>query len=88
MNDPRMNKRFTGSAQWITLAVIAVVVIVVVLWFSMHPGFGRQDTALCKVGYARARSAQDTAMVDAEQSNEKSPGALACGALRKSGEIK
>jgi hypothetical protein len=87
MSSTRFRGRLAEAPGWIILGIIVVVAVALFLWRSMHPGFAAHDAALCKASYSRAKTLQDTLVVDEQQSIEKSPGALSCGALRKSGEI-
>ena len=71
--------RLNDALPWVALAVIAVIILLWLVLTSRHPGFATHDAAFCKSSYAKARTLQDTLMVDAQQSLEKSPGALSCG---------
>src|SRR4051812_44839341 len=82
-----LSDRLEGASSWIALGLIAVAVAAWIIWSGIHPGFATHDAAFCKTSYANAKTLQDALMVDAQQSLEKSPGALSCGTLRKTGEL-
>jgi hypothetical protein len=83
-----LRDRFADATGWLALAVIALVIVAWVLWSGIHPGFSTHDAAFCKASYSKARSSQDTLMVDAQQSLERNSSALSCGTLRKAGELR
>ncbi|HJP59955.1 MAG TPA: hypothetical protein VJ865_08145 [Gemmatimonadaceae bacterium] len=87
MSSTRLGGRFAEAPGWIAFVVIVVIAVALLIWRSAHPAFVSHDAALCKASYAKARTLQDTLIVDEQQSIEKSSNALSCGALRKSGEI-
>ncbi len=88
MRTSSLSDRLDGASSWIALGLIAVAVLAWIIWSGVHPGFATHDAAFCKSSYANAKTLQDTLMVDAHQSLEKSPAALSCGTLRKAGELR
>jgi hypothetical protein len=88
LRTPSLSDSLEGASGWIALGLIAVIVVVWMIWSGIHPGFATHDAAFCKSSYANANTPQDTLMVDAQQSLEKSPAALSCGTLRKAGELR
>lgn len=73
-------------------ALLLAGMAVYVFAFSRHPGFLSLNAAVCREGYRRAHSAQDSALVDeqrpADGAGRGSIGyPVSCLVLRKSGEI-
>ena len=63
-----------------------------VLWAieSRHPGFASAGAQECRHAYSTARTASDTAIIDARHpatGPQKDPNAPSCGMLRLTGEL-
>ncbi|HEX5436480.1 MAG TPA: hypothetical protein VFW98_04945 [Gemmatimonadaceae bacterium] len=81
-------------AAWpIVLGIAAIVGIVLVVEFVLAADPGTQpEAAECRAAYERARTAVDSAAVDAQRPlvrrQSAAPSRLSCGELRRSGELR
>lgn len=79
--------RVEPSMNAIALMVIAGVCAALIYYRAVHPGYASAFEE-CRRAYGRARTATDTAAIDARHpvsGNAKDPNAPTCGTLRRMG---
>jgi hypothetical protein len=78
---------------WIGILLLVMLIMFAIseFAFARHPGFMSDPALACRAAYAHARTAQDSAVVDAQTVTEgraRVENALSCGAMRRSGELR